>query len=105
MSDDNAVTIWRMGRHGTIEKRENATPSKTGKTWATPNPHGPSWAPFTSRRAEGWTDDYRDALDDAVRHWGHKCGELRERLENAKGRADDFREALRRLDIKTGETT
>ena len=96
------VTIWRLTRYGRINEQENATPSKTGKTWTSAGKWVSVHSRSTHRRAEGWTDDRREVIAAGLAFWESKAETARHQLENAKSRAGDFRGMLRKLDKQGG---
>ena len=102
--DDKTVTIYRLDANGRVVAQENATPSASGKTW-----RAPRFSLYTPnktslhRRADGWTDRRAEVIRAGLAYWERKESNLRRLLENAKGRAGNFRGELRKIEQGGGE--
>ena len=102
--DDKTVTIYRLDSYGDIERRDGATPSESGKTWRAPRVwFGEPSGTCLHRRGDGWTDDRAEVIRAGLAYWAREANSLRRQLENANGRAGNFRGELRKIEQGGGE--
>jgi hypothetical protein len=102
--DDKTVTIYRLDPNGRVVAQENATPSASGKTWRSPRTwFGAPGGTSLHRRADGWTEDRAEVIRAGLAYWAREANSLRRQLENANGRAGNFRGELRKIEQGGGE--
>lgn len=94
------VTIYRTNSDGEIEEQTGATVSPTGKSWTVLTEGCVQARRY--RSADGWTDDYLQAVKDAEHFWTTLNQLLQSAADRALSEVDTLRTSHQLLESLNG---